>query len=131
MYPTANHIYSSNSDIPNSVWYARGCYRKEVLKVYKSNFRATKALTNDLEYLFLKGFEKDGAKKGKNKYTPAEALVFLQNLTTEDGRRKYSDRDGNPNGPLPTKQYIQSFFTQGNRRWKQKKSRRQGDWKDN
>ena len=83
---------------------------KRSVEAIQAKFRATKALTDDLEYLILKGFEQDGPKKGKNKYTPMEALTFLQNMTSEDGRRKYSDRSGNPNGPLPTKQYIQSFF---------------------
>ena len=102
--------HNTGDAMPKNIWFAKGCYRKDVLRKYKKNFRATKSLTDDLEYLFLKGFQMDGPKKGKNKYTAQQAVAFLNNMILEDGRRKYSNRDGNPNGPLPNKQYVQAFF---------------------
>lgn len=80
-------------------------------KKSKPSFRASAALLLDLEALFLQSFDTEGPKKGKNKYTPDQALVFLQNLKNNDGRRKYSYDKQNDNGPLPTKQYIQGWFS--------------------
>lgn len=88
-------------------WYSSGCYRKRS----KDQFRATPALKDDLETLFIQGFQTDGPKKGRNKYTPEQALVTLKNLKIDDGRRKYSHAASNRNGPLPTKQYIQGWFS--------------------
>ena len=91
-----------------AIWYAEGCYRKHVKE---KRFKASKSLKLDLEYLFLKGFDRNGPKKGKDKYTPVQALVYLQNLTLDNGRRKYSPDPLNLHGPLPTKQYIQGWFS--------------------
>jgi hypothetical protein len=88
-------------------WYSSGCYRKRS----KPQFRASPALKDDLETLFIQGFQIDGPKKGRNKYTPEQALATLKNLKTDDGRRKYSHVAGNRNGHLPTKQYIQGWFS--------------------
>ena len=88
-------------------WFKDGCYRKH----RKTAFRASDALKKDLETLFQVGFQKDGPKKGKNKYSPEQALSFLKNLKLANGRRKYSHDDNNSNGALPTKLYIQGWFS--------------------
>lgn len=94
-------------DFADDRWFKDGCYRKH----RKDQFRASKELINDLEALWMEGFQTDGEKQGKNKYTPEQALVYLKNLKKENGRRKYSYAHGNKeNGPLPTKQYIQGWF---------------------
>ena len=97
---------------PNSLvdlsWFKDACYRKR----RKGAFRATQALKADLEILFLQGFQKDGPKQGRNKYTPEQAYIHLKNLKKENGRRKYGhDPHNEENGPLPTKLYIQSWFS--------------------
>lgn len=94
-------------DEVNSDWYKPGCYRAPE----RSYFRATNALIDDLEALFLDGFRRDGAKKGSNKYTPERALAFLRNLRLPSGRRKYSPDKSNSNGPLPATEYIKSWFS--------------------
>ena len=107
-----DNIYPNNSNdidvscLDDTTWYSKGCYRKQV----KANkFRATKSLKLDLECLFLKGFDDHGLKKGKNKYTPQQARTYLQNMEMENGRRKYSSQ--NVHGPLPSKEYIQGWFS--------------------
>ena len=77
----------------------------------RHQFRASEALKADLEALFLEGFEKDGPKQGKNKYTPDQAFVFLRNLKMNNGRRKYSFHPSNKNGSLPSTLYIQGWFS--------------------
>jgi hypothetical protein len=93
-------------DDVDSSWFEVGCYRKR----RKEPFRASKSLKADLEALFLAGFQTDGPKRGKNKYSPEQAVAFLKNLTLGNGRRKYGYDKGNINGPPPSKLYIQAWF---------------------
>ena len=95
------------SSLIDDIWYRDGCYRKH----RKAKFRASEALKADLEALFLEGFEKDGPKQGKNKYTPEQAFAFLKNLKMNNGRRKYSHHENNINGALPSILYIQGWFS--------------------
>ena len=88
-------------------WFDDGCYRKH----RKKKFQASDDLEQDLEVLFLEGFQTEGPKKGKNKYTPEQALAYLKNLKLPNGRWKYSNNKENPCGPLPTKLYIQGKFS--------------------
>ena len=88
-------------------WFDKGCYNA----VRKKSKNATAALIADLDAMFLAGFDTDNElKSAKNKYTPTQALSFLANLKMENGRRKYSHDLDNRNGPLPSKQYIKSWF---------------------
>ena len=108
--PTEVRLCTENPSVHEFVdlsWFSDGCYRT---KKYKS-FSASDTLKVDLEALFLQGFQTEGPKKGNNKYTPDQALAFLKNLKKSDGRRKYSHDSNNRNGPLPTKQYIQGWFS--------------------
>ena len=88
-------------------WFQDGCYNKQ----RKKKFKASDALKEDLENLFLEGFITDGPKQGKNKYTGLSALLFLKNLKLANGRRKYSNDKSNKNGALPTKEYIKQWFS--------------------
>lgn len=96
---------SQHSEVGHE-WYADGCYRKHS----KDKFYATEYLKKDLEALFIAGFQTEGPKKGKNKYSPEQALATLKNLKLENGRRKYTYDRTNKCGPLPTKIYIQGWF---------------------
>lgn len=101
------HVQDGNPDLTPAIWFSRGCYNS----VRKKGTRASKALQSDLEHLFLAGHQVNNKDKGAaNKYTPLQALTYLKNLTLENGRRKYSDDPLNVNGPLPTIQYIKSWF---------------------
>ena len=113
MNKTRSLVVTRSNDIPGNwcydhKWYANGCYHK-VDK--QKNFRSTRSLRADLEYLFISGFNSDGLKRGKNKFNPKQALAFLKNLKIGNGRRKYSNVEGNIHGQLPTKAYIWSWFS--------------------
>ena len=108
-----------HEEIGNS-WFSDGCYRRDIRKT--PSFAATKELVLDLELLYIAGERRDGGgseKKNASKYTPAQALARLSNMKVENGRRKYSCRKGNSNGPLPTEAYIRAWFS----RRKSKKNR--------
>lgn len=107
-------------------WYADGCYRSDVRP--RKVFRGTKELTKDLELLFRAGERRDGggAKKNAAKYTPEQAIARLANMKDNNGRRKYSHRENNPNGPLPSEAYVRSWFS----RQKTRKQKRGGDLYD-
>ena len=88
-------------------WFKKGCYNS----VRKTPYRASQILLDDLEALFLAGYQIDhNEKSAANKYTPAQALAFLSNLKLDDGRRKYSHDKTNLNGSLPSIKYIKSWF---------------------
>ena len=113
-YPVENFLVDGK-------WFEDGCYRKH----RKPPFNATKALKADLEFLFLQGFEKDGPKQGRNKYTPEQAYIFLKNLKRSNGRRKYShDPENKENGPLPTTLYMQGWFSRRKNKMAEEERRR-------
>ena len=88
-------------------WFEKGCYSL----VRKTPYRASQSLLDDLEALFLAGYQRDHTEmSAANKYTPAQALSFLSNLRLGDGRRKYSHDKENANGALPSIKYIKSWF---------------------
>ena len=93
-----------------------GCYRKDNTNWKKRNFTASKELLRDIEFLYTEGERRDNQTKDSNKinagkYTPEQALAFLKNLLNADGSRKYSLREDNPNGPLPSVAYVKSKFS--------------------
>ena len=92
-------------------WHDNGCYRRDIRE--RVNFRASLELVKDLQILYLAGERRDGGgeKKNASKYTPAQAIARLANMKDDAGRRKYSYREGNPNGPLPTEAYVRSWFS--------------------
>ena len=94
-----------------NLWFSNGCYRRDMRE--RPSFAATKVLLLDLELLYISGERRDGGgeKKNASKYTPAQALARLSNMKDENGRRKYSFKEGNSNGPLPTEPYIRAWFS--------------------
>lgn len=101
-------IRDGNQEIEEEDWFKRGCYNS----VRRTKKRATKALVTDLEYLFLAGLQRGNLQKGgASKYTPLEALTYLLNLKTPDGRRKYSFAKDNKNGPPPSVKYLKTWFS--------------------
>ena len=90
-----------------SSWCEPGCYRKPESK----NTSVSKSLIQDLDFLFMQGFQTDGPKQGTNKYTAEQARAYLLNLFIDGGRRKYSHDPNNKNGPIPSCQYIKSWFS--------------------
>lgn len=115
-----------HSSVPND-WFSRGCYRRDTRK--KNTFRASLELVKDLQLLYLAGERRDGGgeKKNASKYTPSQAIARLANMKDEQGRRKYSYRQGNPNGPLPSEAYVRSWFSRQKSSKKKDKHDRSAD----
>jgi hypothetical protein len=90
----------------------QGCYRRDFQLLKKEPFRASAELQKDLEMLFQEGENRGENTKGKKtkagKYTHTEAVAVLMNLKIGD-RRKY--RLGGEFGPLPTANYVRSWFS--------------------
>ena len=113
-------IRDGNEYINSEVWFEKGCYNT----VRSKNKRATKALREDLEGLFLAGFQRENTEKsGASKYSPVEALTYLLNSKKPDGRRKYSFDVDNENGPPPSVNYLKNWFS---RRAKKYREEREG-----
>lgn len=99
----------------SSLCFGEGCYRRDFKLLKKEPFRASAELLKDLEVLFQEGENREENNKGKKtkktkagKYTHTEAVAILMNLKIGD-RRKY--RPGGEFGPLPTANYVRSWFS--------------------
>lgn len=104
----------NSTEIP--LWCKKGCYNT----TRKTVFTGSAVLREDLEKLFLQGYDRGSAEKSSaNKYTPAEAYTYLANLKLPNGRRKYSYAQSNKNGELPTTQYIKQWFSNRANSYKQ------------
>ena len=96
-------------------WMECGCYRRDNKKWKKKPYRASKALNEDLEALFVEG-EKitlDGLSSKTTKYTAVEAVSVLRNMVDKDGHRKY--RLGGPNGAPPDVAFVRARFSKRKR----------------
>ena len=105
----------------SSLCTGEGCLRRDFSLLKKRVFRASPELVKDLEALFLKGEyrDKDDDDTSKQKikaakYTHIEAVAVLHNMKGVDGRRKY--RKGGQFGPLPTTNYVRSWFSNRKRK---------------
>lgn len=114
-------VRDGNEAMKPEDWFEGGCYNT----VRRMNKRATKALSADLEYLFLAGLQRENMEKsGANKYTAVEALAYLLNLKKPDGRRKYSFDVENENGSPPSIKYLKNWFSRRARTYKEEKEGR-------
>ena len=103
----------SISDWTHMKCFQTGCYNKPGRK---ANFSASKELIRELREMFDAGEnDDDSKKKGKQKYTAESAREILQNKVTDDGFLKYSKREGNTYGQLPTISYIKLKFSEWSR----------------
>lgn len=104
----------------SSLCTGEGCLRRDFSLLKKRGFRASPELIKDLEALFLKGEYRDNDDNDTSKqkikaakYTHIEAVAVLHNMKV-DGRRKY--REGGQFGPLPTTNYVRSWFSNRKRK---------------
>lgn len=90
-----------------------GAFNRNTDAWKKPPFSASDALLFDIEMMFMEGERRNGEGKKKNaaKYTAEEAVARLSNMKNIDGSRKYSYRENNTNGPLPTVAYVKQKFS--------------------
>ena len=91
-------------------YYQLGCYRKPSRA---TNGHHPNEVKRDLKIFFLCGEEATGEKRGKQKYTVAEARAELERMTDENGMKKYSSTS--IHRPLLSESQIRSVL-QGSRR---------------
>ena len=72
----------------------------------RPQYRATAELIRDLEAMFLGGKSTENDKTSRiSKFTAAEAVARLANMTDIQGRRKYR-KSNELTGPLPTEIFV-------------------------
>jgi len=78
----------------------------------RPQYRATAELIRDLEAMFLGGKSTENDKTSRiSKFTAAEAVARLANMTDIQGRRKYR-KSNELTGPLPTEIFVRGKFSQ-------------------
>ena len=96
----------------------------------EKQFRASEELTRQLREYYDEGENNHGEKKGQQKYTAQEVFDKLKGMVTREGNLKYSRREGNKYGQLPSIQYIKNKFSQWARESKKKSSTVDADTND-